>query len=47
MNEQLLSILLLVNACGWLITLGKYRKLINWLKEQAPMTWETYQRLGK
>lgn len=25
----------------------KYEKLTSWLKDQAPMTWETYQRLGK
>ena len=24
-----------------------YYHLISWLKDQAPMTWETYNRLGK
>jgi hypothetical protein len=43
----LVCILLLINAFGWLFTLLKYKKLTNWLKEHAEMTWETYQRLGK
>lgn len=25
----------------------KYYHLVSWLKDQAPMTWETYNRLGK
>jgi hypothetical protein len=25
----------------------KHEHLTKWLKDQAPMTWETYQRLGK
>lgn len=25
----------------------EYLNLIVWLKNHAPMTWETYQRLGK
>ena len=26
---------------------SQYKHLTNWLKDQAPMTWETYNRLGK
>jgi hypothetical protein len=25
---------------------NKHYQLVRWLKDQAPMTWETYQRLG-
>lgn len=25
----------------------KHKHLTSWLKDQAPMTWETYNRLGK
>jgi hypothetical protein len=46
-DYAIVSILLVVNAFGWLLTLLKYKKLTSWLKDQAPMTWETYNRLGK
>jgi hypothetical protein len=47
MNDYILvAILLLINALGWIFTLSKYKQLTSWLKDQAPMTWETYQRLG-
>lgn len=26
---------------------SKHQHLTNWLVEHAPMTWETYKRLGK
>lgn len=31
--------------CIWIYS--KYQHLTSWLKDQAPMTWETYNRLGK
>jgi hypothetical protein len=48
MNDYVLvCILLIINGCGWAFTLLKYKHLTNWLKDHAPMTWETYKRLGK
>lgn len=35
-------------ALAWTIFLLRdYYRLVKWLKDQAPMTWETYNRLGK
>lgn len=48
MNDYILmAILLLINSLGWIFALYKYKHLTSWLKDQAPMTWETYNRLGK
>jgi hypothetical protein len=48
MNDYILmAILLLINSLGWLYTLSKYKHLTSWLKDQAPMTWEVYNRVGK
>jgi hypothetical protein len=31
--------------CIWIYSKNKH--LTDWLKEHAPMTWDTYKRLGK
>lgn len=42
----ILLVLLSVVVLGWIYTYSKYHHLVLWLKDQAPMTWEVYTRVG-
>jgi hypothetical protein len=45
-TDALYLIIILLLATLLAHYLSKYYQLVRWLKNQAPMTWETYQRLG-
>jgi hypothetical protein len=45
---ELINILLVILTAILLVRyVRKYYHLVSWLKEHAPMTWDTFQRLGK